>query len=106
MSSAVYYVSFKLKVGASVPDFLLAAETLNNEFISKQKGYVSWEQVVDGETWADLITFESIDDLKSFKEISKNPTELALNFYSFINLNSCKEQHFTVERSYQQPKTT
>ncbi|MDR2965050.1 MAG: hypothetical protein LBU88_04675 [Treponema sp.] len=38
MSNAVYYVSYKLKKGASVPDFLLAAEKLNNEQISKKKG--------------------------------------------------------------------
>ena len=100
MSHAIYFVSFKLKKGASVPDFLLAAETLNNEFMSKQKGYVSWKQVVDGETWADLITFETLEDLTDFKKLSGSPNELALKFYSFINLNSCKEHHFTVERSY------
>ena len=33
MSKAVFYCSFKLKKGASVPDFLLAAEKLNNEYI-------------------------------------------------------------------------
>lgn len=100
MSNAIYYVSYKLKKSASVPDFLLAAEKLNNEHISKQKGYVSWQQLVDGETWADLCTFESMDDLKNFLEASKDPGESALHFYSFINLPSCKSHYFSVERSY------
>jgi len=49
MSNAVFFFSFKLKKDTSVSDFLLAAEKLNNEFISKQKGYISWKQLVDGE---------------------------------------------------------
>jgi len=102
MSNAIYYVSYPLKKGASVPDFLLAAEKLNHEFISKQRGYVSWKQVVDGDTWADILTFETMDGLKNFKEVSKNPSELAEKFYSFMNLSPslCKHHIFTVERSY------
>ena len=102
MSNAIYYVSYKLKKGASVPDFLLAAEKLNNEQISKKKGYVSWKQLVDGDTWADLITFETMDDLKKFKEESKKPSELAKKFYSFMSLSpiSTKQHIFSVEKSY------
>ena len=99
MSNAVYYVSYKLKKGASIPEFLLAAEKLNNEYMSKQKGYISWQQLVEGETWVDMATFETMDDAKRVA----NPTstnDLAEKFYSFINLNSCKAHIFTVERSY------
>jgi len=102
MSKAIYYVSYPLKKDASIPDFLLAAEALNNEFISKQKGYISWEQFRDGDIWADAITFETMEDLKNFKEVSNNPSELAEKFYSFMNLSPslCKMHVFTVERSY------
>jgi hypothetical protein len=100
MSNAVYYVSYKLKKGTSVPDFLQAAEKLNNEHISKQKGYISWKQLFDGKTWADMITFETMDDLNGFKEASNKPDELAKKFYSFMNLFSCKVHLFSVERSY------
>ena len=99
MPNAIYYVSFKLKKGASIPDFLLAAEQLNNGYMSKQKGYISWKQLVDGDTWADFITFETMDDAKRIAEPS-GQNELAEKFYSFINLNSCKHHLFTVERSY------
>jgi hypothetical protein len=101
MSNAVYYVSFKLKKSASVPDFLKSAEKLNDKFISKQKGYKSWKQLTNGKTWVDILTFETMDDLKNFKEASKNPSDLAKDFYSFINPFSCKVRIYTVEKSYE-----
>ena len=101
MSNVIYFVSYKLKKGVSVQDFLDAAQKLNDEHISKQPGYLSWTQAVDGETWADIITFETMDDLDSFQEVSKNPCDLALQFYSYINLNSCKVNMFSVERTYE-----
>ena len=99
-NNAIYYVSFKLKKDAVAADFLAAAQKLNDEFISKQKGYISWKQLFDGERWADMCTFETMDDLRNFKEASKTPCEAALNFYSFINLPSCKEHIYSVEKVY------
>ena len=101
MSQAVFYCAYKLKKGASIPDFLRASEVLNNEYISKQKGYISWKQLVDGDTWADFITFETMEDVKKFEEDSGNSGELATNFYSFINANSCKVHYFSIEKSYE-----
>ena len=102
MKNAIYYVSYPLKKGASVPDFLQTAEELNNEFISKQKGYVSWQQAVDGDIWVDILTFETMDDLNNFKKVSENPSELAERFYSFMNLNPslCKMHIFSVEKHH------
>lgn len=101
MPNAVFYCSFKLKKGASVPDFLIAAEKLNNEYISKQKGYISWKQLVDGDTWADFLTFETMEDVKKFEADSGNSGELAKTFYSFIQMVSCKVNYFTIERNYE-----
>ena len=99
MSNVVMFITFNLVEGASVPDFLLAAEKLNNEYMSKQKGYISWKQLVDGETWADLITWETMDDAKKILEPS-SPNALAEKFYSFLDMPSCKVQLFSVEKSY------
>lgn len=101
---AVFYCAFKLKKGASVKGFLLAAEKLNNEYISKQKGYVSWKQLNDGDTWADFIVFETMEDVKNFEKDSVNAGELAQEFYSFINLVSCKVNYFTIEKEYNRQK--
>ena len=102
MSNAVYYVSYKLKRSASVPDFLLAAEKLNNEEISKKRGYISWKQLYDGKTWADICTFETMDDLNEFLAASRKPSKLAKEFYSFMLKNPfCfKTHYFTVEKSH------
>jgi hypothetical protein len=99
MSNAVFYVSFKLKKEASVPDFLRAAEKLNDEYMSKQKGYISWQQLVDGETWADIVNFETMEDAKRVANPS-GENDLAEKFYSFINLSTCKVHLFSVERNY------
>ena len=100
MPNAVYFVSYKLKKGASVPDFLSAAKALNDGYMSKQKGYISWKQLVDGETWVDLLTVETMEDAQRISNPTE-PNELAEKFYSFLNLNSCKAHLFTVERSYE-----
>lgn len=101
MSNAVFYCSFKLKEGASVDDFLQAAENLNREFIAKQKGYISWKQLVDEDTWADFITFETLDDIAAFEENSMIENKLAERFYSFIDLENCSTNHYIVERNYE-----
>ena len=99
MSNAVFFNSYKLKKGVSIPDFLEAFERLNNEHISKMQGFVSCKLMVDGDTWSDALTFETMEDLKKFEELSANPDELALNFYSFLNMNSCKTHRFSIEKS-------
>ncbi|MDR2547855.1 MAG: hypothetical protein LBC96_10235 [Lachnospiraceae bacterium] len=101
MSKVTFYYEYKLKKGASVEEFLAASEKLNNEYISKQKGYISWKQLNDNDIWVDLLTFETMDDVKAFEDKSNtNPNELALSFYSYINMLSCKVRYFSVEKSY------
>ena len=94
MSKAIFYNAYKLKKGASVPDFLLAIEKLT-EAISKEKGFVSCQLVVDGETWADMSTWETMEDAKNFAKAG-GPKDLAEKFYSFINLNSCRSHFYEV----------
>ena len=100
MAKAVYQCTFKLKKGADVEAFLDAAQKLNDGYISRQKGYVSWQQLNDGDTWMDICTFESMEDVMTFLDNAQNPDELALAFYAFINLNSCVSRQYTIARSY------
>ena len=100
MSNAIFFNSYKLKKGASVPDFLLAFEKLITEYASKQMGSISFMLLSDGDTWADFGIFETMEDAKNFE----NPTEtneFAEKFYSFLNFNSCRSRIFSVERSCQ-----
>ena len=100
MSNIVFFSTYKLKKGTSIPDFLLAVENLNNEYISKQAGYISFSLMVDGETWADSTTFATMEDARNFAGASE-PNKFAEEFYSFLNLSSCKSHFFSVEKSYE-----
>ena len=100
MSKVKYSNIYKLKKSASTADFLIAFENLVNGHISKQKGFVSAEIGVDGEFWGDCIVFETMEDVKSFLEEAKTPNDLALTFYAFLNLSSCRTNIFSIEKSY------
>jgi len=94
MSKVVLFCSYKLKKRAAVPDFLLAVEKLT-EHTSKQKGCISYNLLAEGETWADMSTWETMDDLKHFMQLG-GPKDLAEKFYSFIDFESCKTHFFEV----------
>jgi len=97
MKKTIWFISYKLKKGVREEEFLAASEVLGREYISKQKGYISWQQLRDGDTWVDVATWETLEDAKNF-ENSGGGGELAQKFYSFINLMSCKSRYYTVEK--------
>ena len=99
MSNAIMYASFKLASGASVSDFLQVSEKLHREFMSKQKGFISWKQLVDGDVWADLLTWETMDDAKNVMAASYTDA-VAQEFFSFLDMESVEARFFSVERSY------
>lgn len=99
MSNVVLFISFNLVKGASVPDFLQVSEKLNDEYMSKQKGYISWKQLVGSEGWVDLITWETMADAE--KVLQPGITSALLEeFYSFIDPESCDVHLYSVEKSY------
>jgi len=99
MSNAIWFISYKLKKGSSVEEFLLASKKCNDEVLSKQKGFISWDVLRDGDTWVDLVKWETAEDAKNAETAgASNPA--SLEFYSFINMNSCKLQLYSVEGSY------
>ena len=101
MSNVVYSNTYKLKDGASVPEFKLAIEGLIKEHISKQEGYVSSRLLSNGDEWTDSVTFEAMDNLNAFlDEAKKGGNALANKFYSFLNFATCKTTVYTVEMSY------
>ena len=97
MKSAVWTCEYKLKKNADEAEFLEVSRQLGEEYISKQKGYISWQQLKGDSTWVDLVTWETIESAKAF-ETSGGGGELAERFYSFINLMSCKSRYYTVEQ--------
>ena len=99
MQNAIWFISYKLVEGSSVPDFLLAQEKCCNEVLSKKPGFISWQVLTAGDTWVDLVTWDTMEHAQnSEKGGDVNPA--ALEFYSFIDFGTLKHQCYSVERSY------
>jgi len=97
---AIWFISYKLVEGASVPDFVIAAENCNNEVISKKKGIISWDVLIDGDTWVDLVAWETMEDAKNEESDDGIPDPVAQKFYSFIDFSSLAHQVYSVEKIY------
>ena len=99
MSNAVWFISFKLKKGVSEEAFLVASQRCHDEVLSKQKGFISWEVLRDGDTWVDFVKWETIEDAKN-AETAGAGSPAAKVFYSFINMSSCKPQLHSSEKTH------
>jgi len=99
MSKTKIVISYKLKKGVNEEEFLDSAKRLNDEYMSKQKGYISWQQLREKDIWVDSLTFESLEDAKAI-ENNRDPNPLAEKFYSYIKLMSCKTNYYSIERDY------
>lgn len=89
MSKAIWNFSFKLKKGVTQEEFIEATKRLHDEIISKAKGFISWEQYLEGDTWTDLVMWETIEDANNGTTVGGN-NELVKKFYSMIQMNTCK----------------
>ena len=100
MANAVWFISYKLKKGVSVDEFLAASEKCNNEVLSRKKGFISWKVLVNDGMWVDLCTWETMEDAINAEKNDGEPNPVAQKFYSFIDFKSLKHQVFSVEKSY------
>ena len=99
MSKAVFLNMYKLKEGASIPDFLQAVEDLNNAYTSKQQGFISSTLMVEGDLWADTTIFETMEDAQKCIAASESNAS-AGKFFEYLDFNSCKSNLFVVEKSF------
>lgn len=99
MSQTIWHITYKLVEGASIQEYLAASEQVNNEILSKQRGFVSWQVLSADDVWVDLVTWETLDDAKSAETAgAENP--VAAKYYSLIDMASCKMTYCTIEKSY------
>jgi len=99
MYNAVEFVSFNLKKGTSVSDFLIASDKINKDFLSLQKGYISRKLLVNGGLWADWVLWKTMDDaLNAAKSFEGNAA--AYEYFSFLDDKSTNMRHFSVKKDY------
>jgi len=102
MSKAVWFISYKLVEGADEQEFLLAAKKCHDDSLSKNKGFISWDVLRDGDTWVDFVTFETMEDANNAEgddnEVAKHPSALA--FYAFIDPNAVNSTSYTLEKRH------
>jgi hypothetical protein len=99
MSKAVEFSAFKLKKGVFISDFLRIADEFNEGFLSKQKGYISRQLLVENEKWADYVLWETIEDIHNAFKVAESDS-VAGEYLSCINLNTCVTNLFSVEKEY------
>ena len=99
MYNAIWFISYKLKKNVSEENFLLASEKCHQEVLSQQKDFISWDVLHNGETWVDLIKWETEEDAKKAETAGANNLGTQA-FYSFINTNTCTIKFYSVEKSH------
>ncbi len=99
MKNVVWLISYRLNNGVSDEEFLQASAACNSEVLSKQKGCISWEVLRNGDTWVDLVRWETAEDAKN-AETAGADNPVAGRFYSMIDMASCKHELYIVEKSH------
>ena len=93
--------SFKLKSGVTEQDLLLAHERFRNEFLLKQKGYLSHKLLFDNEKYFDLVVWETLEDARNaFAVVNENPAAIALVDFIDETYTDDKIPLFTIVKSY------
>lgn len=99
MSKAVWNFSYKLRKGITNEEFIEVTKKLHDEIISKAKGFISWEHYLQDDTWTDFVVWETLEDANNGTTIAEG-NELATNFYSMIQMNTCKALISTFVKKY------
>ena len=101
MPYVIEFAKFYLKKDVSVPDFLAVSDTFNEGFLSKQAGYISRKLLTDGEMWADLVLWDTMEEAKEAIRVSQHDP-IARAYVSMLRLNGkgCTFRHFPVEKTY------
>ena len=89
-------ISFKLKDGVSPKDLLMASDKLQENYISKCKGFISRQLMHVGGIWTDWVIWETLPDAQN--SMSKSD-EFAKEFTSLIG-EVIEHNNYPLERSY------
>lgn len=90
----------KGKIIVSEEEYLKTSQRVHDNFISKQKGFKSWEILKDnGGLYIDLLHWKTLKDAqKAAKLFMEHP--IAEDFMKCFDMESLSMQHFEVIKRY------
>lgn len=102
MPKAIWNFSYKLKKNVTQEQFIAATQRLHDEVISQAKGFVFWEQYLQGDTWTDLALWETLEDAKNAETLGHG-SEAAKDFYALIQMQTCRALVSSLVKHYERP---
>ncbi|NQZ84931.1 MAG: hypothetical protein HRU03_04375 [Nanoarchaeales archaeon] len=97
---AIEFVEYKLVEGADINEFMKSSDDMQNNFLNKQKGYLTRELIKDDKgTWADLVHWETMEDAKAAADNFHSSKECE-TMMKLLDMSSVVMKHFTVEKKY------
>lgn len=67
---------------------MAATQRLHDEVLSKAKGFIFWEQYLQGDTWTDFVKWETLEDANDGTQVG-NDSEAAEKFYAMLQMDTC-----------------
>ena len=96
MKNALEIVTYKIKDGVKVPDFLKASEEMEERFARKQEGFLSRTFARgEGNDWVDVIRWQTMADAEAASKAAMESPACAPMF-GMIDEPSVKMMHFEV----------
>jgi len=91
-------ISFKLKDGISAEDFLAASDKVQEQYISKCKGFINRQLMVIDDIWTDWLIWETLPDAENSMAKSEG-NESAKELASLIS-EIIEHRLYPLERNY------
>ena len=96
MKNALEIVTFKIKDGVKVPDFLRASAELEEGFAKKQEGFLSRTFARrENNEWVDVIRWQTMADAEAASKAAMQSPACA-SMFGMIDEPSVKMMHFEI----------
>lgn len=96
MKNALEIVTYKIKDGVTIPDFLTASAEMEERFAKKQEGFLSRTFARgEGNDWVDVIRWKTMADAEAASKAAMESAVCAPMF-GMIDEASTKMMHFEI----------
>jgi hypothetical protein len=92
--AVIEFWQYKLKEGPDVKGFLEASESVQNDFLVNQRGFLPGREIFRGEDglWTEVVRWETMDNAKNAINESKT-CQYCHKLFSFIDVQSARQTY-------------